>query len=116
MATTSVRPPTRTGVERLTLVPSPSWPIPFHPQVQTVPSCFRGDAVEVPGGDTDHVGQRDGPGDAAGAVGPLPNRARAKENTGSPLSDRSACVKATTTLPSSCTAARIGEATTGLKL
>src|SRR6267378_471792 len=40
MAVTPLRLSTRTGVWRSMVVPSPSWPTPFRPQVQTVPSLL----------------------------------------------------------------------------
>ena len=41
MAVTLFSPMTCTGVERSVVVPSPSWPTEFQPQVHTVPSALR---------------------------------------------------------------------------
>src|SRR5512133_1685953 len=40
MAITWLSPLTCTGAGQSVLVPSPSWPKPFQPQVHTVPSAF----------------------------------------------------------------------------
>src|SRR3990172_3256823 len=37
-ATAPVSPETCTGADRCIVVPSPSWPLLFHPHAQTVPS------------------------------------------------------------------------------
>src|ERR1700738_3821622 len=48
MRTTCARPLTCTGSVLVISVPSPSWPRPLQPQVQTVPSDFRAAVWQSP--------------------------------------------------------------------
>jgi len=46
MAVAPVSPVTFTGPEIVVGVPFPSWPLPFQPQAQTVPSFFNAYALQ----------------------------------------------------------------------